>query len=143
MRGGAFEVDQVVLLGQLHVVLHREPHRRHLRGALAQLTARILTAAGRVGMRHVRQAAVDRPRLGVDPVEVGLLRFLRFAELAPLFLAGVALGVVLRLADRLANDVGLPRQLFDLLLEGSALRLQGDEARHVGLHAAGVAVLLD
>ena len=58
-------------------------------------------------------------------------------------LAGFALGIVLGLADRLADHVRLPRKLFDLGLQLAPLRLELDEPRHIDLHAAAVAVLLN
>ena len=62
--GAAFEIDQVVLLGKLHVVEHGKAERPHVDLAAAQLLARVLAADRRLGMREIRHRVVDRARLG-------------------------------------------------------------------------------
>ena len=140
----AFEVDQVVLLAELR--RGRAPGSRIGVTCVAPLRSSRLASSpprGDSGCVRFGMLRVDGARLGVDALDVGLLRFLRFAELPAFFLAGFALGVVLRLADRLADDVGLPREFFDLLLQLAALRSRASRTGHVGLHAAAVAVLLN
>ena len=62
--------------------------------------------------------------------------FLLLAQLAAFVFAGFALGVILGLADRLADGVRHPRKLFDFRLQLAALRFEVDEPSDVGLHAA-------
>ena len=121
--GAAFEVDQVVLLGQLR--RGRAPGSR--------------TAARRRSPRRTSLLASSPPTGASGCVRFGMLLWiapasapsrsmsacicvLRFAEPAALVLARFALGVVLRLADRLADLVRLPRKLFDLGLQLAPLR---------------------
>ena len=142
--GAAFEIDQVVLLGQRDVIEHREAERPDVDLAAAQLLARVLAADGRFGMRQVRHRVVDRPPASAasrSMCSCDLL--LHLAQPAAFVLAGLALGIVLRLADRLADRVRQPRKLFDLGLQLPPLRFQLDEPRNVDLHAAAVAVLLN
>ncbi len=115
-----FEIDQVVLLGQRDVVLHRERKLADRRGATLHFGAGGFIADRRQRMRHVRQAAVDRVRLGRERFDLLLLRFAHFAKLPALFLALFALGIGFGGADGLAHHVRLPGKLFDLLLQRAA-----------------------
>ena len=66
-----------------------------------------------------------------------------FAQAAAFFLAGLALGGVFGLADRLGDLVGLAVELFELALQGLPLVFQLDEAVDVDLGVAVAAVLFD
>ena len=102
--GAAFEIDEVVLLGELHVVEHGEAERPHVDVAAAQLLAGVLAADGRLGMRQVRHRVVDRAGLGRRADRcAACICVLLLAQPPAFVLAGLALGVVLRLADRLAD----------------------------------------
>ena len=57
--GAAFEIDQVVLLGQRDVILHRKAERPHVDVAAAQLLAGVLAADGRL-----RRASDSASRCG-------------------------------------------------------------------------------
>ncbi len=64
------------------------------------------------------------------------------AELPPPLLQRVALGGVLRLADRLGQFVRLAVELLDLGLQRLSLAVQGHESIDVGLRAAAAAIFL-
>src|SRR5687767_8430546 len=99
------------------MVEHGKGHRHDLRDAAAQLATGVLAAARRIDVRHVRQAAVNGAGLGGDAVVLALLRLPLFTQPPALFLTALALRFILRLADRLAYNVRLARQLLDLLLQ--------------------------
>ena len=81
--------------------------------------------------------------LGAEAVDVGLDCLLLLAEPAAFVLAGFALGVVLGLADRLADDVRLRDSSSTSACSLRRCDLELHEPADVDLHAAAVAVLLN
>ena len=114
-----------------------------MRFAAAEFEIRLIVGADRGGgMREVRNCPQDRCRLrSASSVELGFGGGGLLAQAAAFGLAGLALGGILGLADRLADFVGLAIQFLDLGLLGFALGFERDEPRDVGLRAAAGAVL--
>ncbi len=141
--GAAVEVDQVVLLGKLHVVEHRKTERPHVDLSVPQFLAGVCAADRRLRMREVRNRVVDHVRLGGQAIHVRLDFLLELANPPAVVLAGFPLGIRLGLPDRLADQIRLPRKLLHLGLQLPPLRLEFDEPRNIDLHAAAVAVFLN
>ena len=129
--GAAFEIDQVVLLGQLRRGRARESRtagRRRCRGeAPCWRPRRRRARRGASGSASRRGSRRPRPRAGRCSACIGVLLL---AQPAAFVLAGFALGVVLGLADRSCS----PRspaaiELLDLGLQLAALR---SRARRTG-----------
>ncbi len=142
--GPGLEIHQIEFLGQLHVVQRLEIELRQRRLAAKQLQVRLVVHADRrVGVRHVGNLPVDRVQLGGHLRRVPLCSGLGLlAKLPALFLAGLAFGRVLGLADRLGDLVRLAIELLDLDLAGALRsRFELDKAVHVNLDAAVDAVL--
>ena len=141
--GPRLEVDQVERLGQFDVVERFEVERRRLVLALEHLAAIVLAAHRHVGVREVRDHPLQVEDFRVEFVVGALLGVLLFAQAASFFLAGLALGGVLRLADRLAHLVRLPVQLLDLLRNRLAPRFHFNQLIDVDVRTTAGAVFLD
>ena len=79
----------------------------------------------------------------VASIDIGLQLFFLFAQAAAFIFAGLALALVLGLADGFADGIGHPRELFDIRLKLPALRFELDKAGDVNFHAADIAVALN
>ncbi len=139
----SFKIDQIMLLGECHVIEHGKAELADLGTTAANLAGVILTPNRRFGMRQVGHAAVDGPRFSTQTIHLELQLVLFLAKRAAFFLALFTFGIVLGSANRLAHDIGLPRKFLDLLLHLATFGLQPREALHVGFHATDVAVLLN
>jgi hypothetical protein len=110
---------------------------------MPQFLTCILAANGRFRVRHIRHRVVDHRCLSGQPFHVFFNLLLKLAKSAALIFSRFAFRVILRLADRLADLIGKPREFFDLGLQLPPLRLQIYKPRNIDLHATPIAVLLN
>ena len=130
--GARLEIHQIELLGQLHVVQRRKVELGQRRVAAEQFQVRLVVHADRrVGVRQVGNLPVDRVQFGGHLVELRLDGLRLLADLPALVFAGLALGRVLGLADRLGDLVRLAIEFLQLRFAGACefLRVARSGAR--------------
>ncbi len=132
-----FEVEQVELLAEVDVIQRLEVEIAGLVPAATHFEIGLIVRPdGSLRVREVGNRSQDRVGFGQCAVQLDLRRRSLLAQAAALFLAGLALGGILRLADRLADFIGLPIQVVERGLMFPAIGLQGDETIDVGFRAA-------
>ena len=141
--GAAFEIDEVVLLGERDVILDGEAEGADVGFAATELFAGVFAADGGIGVREVGHRVEDERRFGCKSLHVFGNLLLHFAKAAAFVFAGITLGVIFRFADRLADFICQTRELFRLGVQLAALGFEVDEAGDVGFYAAVVAVALN
>src|SRR5262245_36588661 len=113
------------------------------RDTAANLAAIVLPANRRIVMRKVWNRGLNCTRFCIHLVMLGLRRILLVAQSPAFFLARLALGRILGLADGFAVLVRLPVQVLDKLQLLPPRRFQLDQSIDIALYAATGVVLLD
>ena len=128
--GGGLEIHEIELLADLDVIPRREVERRQGSRAVGHLDRLHAQRGSRMG--EIGDGAEQTVLLGSHPVHFGLGRGDLLPQPASLFLAGVALGRILGLANRLGDFIGAAVQLVHLLLASLAAAFQFHDAADVG-----------
>jgi hypothetical protein len=119
-----FEIDQIKSLAQLHVIERLEIESWNRRLAAVQLSAGIFPAMGRLRVRQVGHQFEQRIDFCVQSVMLLLRSIFAGSQCAPLGDSLLALCVINRTTDRLADFIGLPIEVFCFQQQRAALAFQ-------------------
>ncbi len=138
-----FEIEQIVQAAEFEVIARGKIELGDRRFAERDLGGIVFPADRHLGMREVGDRLEDFEDRCFEFVMGLLSRLFLFSQQAALGDPLLTIGVIARLADRLADLVGLAIQVLRGLQLLGALLLQFDQPIDVAIHSATAAIFFD